>query len=294
MTFIDRLESSIREKQNPCLVGLDPHLSMLPDEFSAARDESKSNEERAGAVGDFCCEVIDLVSEQAPAVKPQSAFFEVLGSAGAAAWERVVRHAKERGLIVIGDVKRGDIGSTSAAYARAFLDGDAPCDAITVNPYFGTDGLDPFFEVCRERGAGLYLLVRTSNPSSARLQLHGEPPLCEIVAQDTARWGEDHLGACGLSNIGAVVGATHTDELARLRSLMPKTPFLLPGYGAQGGGSSGLAAGFIDGTRGAIINNSRGLLFASKKPEYAGQSWQAALQSALSAMIADIGQALPV
>ena len=298
MNYADRLEAAVAEKRNPCLVGLDPHIDKLPEEFAVARDANATPERRADAAADFLCEILDIVAPRVPAVKPQSAFFEVFGAPGIAAWERVVRRARELGVLVIGDVKRGDIGSTSAAYAAAFLGGfagqdeSALCDAVTINPYLGYEGVSPFLDACREHGTGVYVLVRTSNPGSARLQLHGDPPLCDLVARDVHEWGEATVGECGFSSIGAVIGATRPEEMVRLRELMPRTPFLLPGYGAQGAGASDIVSSFVDGHRGALVNSSRGILFAHQRPEFAELPWREAVERAIEDMIADITGAL--
>lgn len=296
MNYADRLQNAVERKGNPCLVGLDPHLSLLPAEFAAAHDPEADRAERAQAVGDFLCQVIEVVADLAPAVKPQSAFFEELGADGAVAWERVVRTARKAGLIVIGDVKRGDIGSTAAAYARGLLGGTLQpgnadlCDAITVNPYLGSDSIEPFLQVCRERDAGIYVLVRTSNPGGAEFQTVGEPRMCDNVADAVARWGADMLGECGMSAVGAVVGATHPDELQRMRARMPHTPFLLPGYGAQGAGAADVVAGFSGAMRGAVVNSSRAILFAGNNQ--VGVHWKDASRAALETMVADISGAL--
>jgi orotidine-5'-phosphate decarboxylase len=298
-SFADRLEAAVARVKNPCLVGLDPHLDALPEEFARARDPGTSRAERARAVGDFLCAVIEIAGGKVAAVKPQSAFFEIFGADGATAWERVTSAARAADLLVIGDVKRGDIDSTARAYAQAYLEGDGSgdrrcvCDAITVNPYLGEDSLQPFVEACRRSGAGLYVLVRTSNPGSARLQLHGTPPLFERVADLVASAGATLVGECGLSSIGAVVGATQPKELAALRARMPKTPFLLPGYGAQGAGAKDIAAGFLPRGRGALVNSSRGILFAHRQPQYRGLHWKDAAEQALAAMIREIDAAVP-
>jgi orotidine-5'-phosphate decarboxylase len=297
MSWADRITQAVERVGNPCLVGLDPHLALIPSCFAAVRDPEATRAERASAVGDFLCEVIDLVASRVAVVKPQSAFFEALGPDGAVQWERVVSAAHAAGLLVLGDLKRGDIGSTAAAYAEAFL-ASAPgtehtslCDAMTVNPYLGGDSVEPFVKTCATSGAGIYVLVRTSNPGSTDFQDHGSPPLCEVVAAAVHRWGEGLVGDSGLSSVGAVVGATHPAELARLRGLMPRTPFLLPGYGAQGGGAADIVAGFLDGLHGALVNSSRGILYAAGDPE-PGADWRTASSQALDVMISDIGAAL--
>jgi orotidine-5'-phosphate decarboxylase len=294
VNYADRLDLAILECGNPCLVGLDPHLSLLPEPFSAAADPKTPRAERALLVEQFLIEVIDLCAGRVPAVKPQSAFFERLGADGALAWERVVAEARRAGLLVIGDVKRGDIASTARAYAQAYLEdaGDSICDAITVNPYLGSDSVEPLLEVCKRTGAGLYILVRTSNPGSAIFQEHGEPPLVDIVAREVERWGESLRGECGFSSIGAVVGATHPAELARLRQIMAHAPFLIPGYGAQGAGVADTLGGFLPEGRGALVNSSRGILYAWKRPEYAGRSWKDASCAALEHMQLEFSKAL--
>lgn len=294
MSYADRLDDAVLRTRNPCLVGIDPHLDSLPEEFARARDDRASRSERAKALGDFCVAIVELAAGRVPAVKPQSAFFELFGADGAREWERVVAAARDANLLVIGDVKRGDIDSTAKAYARGFLEGldarDAAhrCDAITVNPYLGGDSVAPFVESCARAGAGIYLLVRTSNKEGKLFQDHGAPPLYERVADAVVQWGNPLVGKSGLSSIGAVVGATHPKELASLRTRMPKTPFLLPGYGAQGAGAADIVGGFLPGGRGALVNSSRGILFAYKQPAYAGLHWKDASRQALDAMVSEI------
>ena len=302
MHFADRLDEAIERTGNPCSIGLDPHPDALPQEFAIVRDPRATREERAHAIGDFLCEVIELVAGRVPAVKPQSAFFELYGPHGMAAWERVVAAAHAANLLVIGDVKRGDIDSTAQAYARAYLDdtraeldahdGAIACDAITIHPYLGPDSVRPFVETCERTGTGVYVLVRTSNTESAVFQEHGDPPLYEHVARHVVAWGSSTIGACGLSSVGAVVGATYPRELARLRAMMPSTPFLLPGYGAQGAGAADIAGGFLANGRGAIVNSSRAILFAHREARYRGLHWKDASARALEAMIADIDAVL--
>lgn len=295
MNFADRLTEAVLRKKNPSVVGLDPDLTRLPLEFAAAHDPQARRAEKAAAVADFLCRLIDVVAPLVPAVKPQSAYFEALGADGALAWERVVRHAREAQLLVIGDVKRGDIGSTAAAYATAFLEGSGPedeahlCDAITLNPYLGSDALQPFLDACARRDRGVFVLVRTSNPSSAEFQSCGEPSLSERVADAVAQWGEQLVGEQGLSSVGAVVGATHPQVLSQMRARMPRALFLLPGYGAQGGTAAGLGAAFTQGLRGAIVNSSRGILYAARKDE--SERWEDATLRATRSMQTDLCQA---
>jgi orotidine-5'-phosphate decarboxylase len=298
--FADRLAAAVAAKASACLVGLDPHLASIPPEFGGAHDPGATRAERAAAIGDFLVQVIDVTAARTPAVKPQSAFFEAFGADGAAQWERVVAAAHDAGLLVIGDVKRGDIGSTAAAYAEAFLTGVAGtdtrtlCDAVTLNPYLGTDSIQPFLDVCKSHGAGVYVLVRTSNPSSRELQAEGSPMLADRVAALVDTWGAGLVGSSGFSSVGAVIGATHPRELARFRALLPRTPFLIPGYGAQGGAADDVAAGFGGAAGavlpGALVNSSRGLLYAYR--ERPGVAWQDATRAALDEMAAAIGAAV--
>lgn len=294
--FADRLASAVEKAGNPIVVGLDPHLALLPDEFKVVRDPLATRAERAEAVVSFLTEIIDACAGRVPAVKPQSAFFEVLGADGVRAFERVVQIAKAAGLLVIGDVKRGDIGSTAAAYAQACLAGpetEIMCDAATVNPYLGTDSIQPFLDACGQAGAGIYVLARTSNPSSAEFQtldVGGESTLVDHVADAISRWGKGLVGESGWSSVGAVVGATHPSELRRLRERMPQTPFLIPGYGAQGGTAADIAGAFDEsGLHGALVNSSRGILFAWQKDSQA--HWKDAAIRAIEAMRADLSSA---
>jgi orotidine-5'-phosphate decarboxylase len=296
--FADRLEEALERVRHPGLVGIDPHPDLLPREYEVARERAAPLEERAAAVEAFSLALIDVVADRVAAIKPQSAFFELFGSHGARAFERVVSHGRARGLLVIGDVKRGDIASTASAYATAFLENaPAPCDAITIHPYLGADSLDPFADACKRRGGGLFVLVRTSNPGSALFQLHGDPPLCDVVAREVVRIGASLMGECGYSSVGAVVGATQSSELARFRALMPRTPFLLPGYGAQGASAKDVAPAFPDRLRpwsGGLVNSSRGIAFAWREGASSGASWKDASSRALDRMIADLRLALGI
>jgi len=292
--YADRLEHAISERGNPCVVGLDPHLELLPDEFAIARDPRAARSERAAAVEAFLLGIVELAAGRVPAIKPQSAFFERLGADGARVWERVITQARQAGLIVVGDVKRSDIASTARAYGQAYLEdnGDARCDAITINPYLGADSVEPLIEICRRTGAGLYILVRTSNPGSGIFQQHGQPPLNHLVAAQVERWGRSLGGECGLSSVGAVVGATHPEELTALRALMPHAPFLIPGYGAQGAHAAETLPGFLPGGRAAIVNSSRAILYAWREPRHADKSWKDASLAAIETMIAEFHSAL--
>ena len=208
-----------------------------------------------------------------------------------------MRRARELDLLVIGDVKRGDIGSTARAYAAAFLEGagepGAPvCDAVTLSPFLGSDSIEPFLEACARTGAGAFVLVRTSNPGSADFQRLGSPELSFAVAERVARWGERTIGRSGFSSIGAVVGATHAGELAAFRAALPHAPFLLPGYGAQGASGADLRGAFAPGGRGVLVKSSRGIAFAYKEARRGHLTWQQAAVEATRAMIADLDNAV--
>ena len=261
--FADRLADAVDRKRSQLVVGLDPVVAQLPDEL---RDE-----DAASACERFCCGIVDAVAAHAVAVKPQSAFFEALGSDGVRAFERVCDYARGAGLLVIADAKRGDIGSTARAYAAAFVEprGDAPplADSVTVNPYLGRDSVEPFLAACRRDGAGLFCLVKTSNPGSADVQdvgLADGRPLWQHVAGLVHEWGEDLVGERGLSAVGAVVGATFPREVAEARRLLPLAVLLLPGIGAQGGSPADLAGAFASGPASALVSASRSVIYASR------------------------------
>lgn len=303
--YITRLHAAIRTKQNPVVVGLDPRWKQLPPDVVAAARLRTSDPaaQQATAFEEFCRRIIDVVAPLVPAVKPQAAFFEELGPDGVAALARVMRYARQQGLLVICDAKRGDIGSTAEAYARGYLagaDADAAAwsaDALTVSPYLGRDTLEPFVKVAVERGAGIYVLVRTSNPGAASFQdiadtrgrvFEQVAGVVEELANATR--GDEPYGA-----VGAVVGATYPAELAALRKAMPHTPLLIPGYGSQGGTARDVASAFDGEGLGAVINSSRGIIFAYERPEYAGQfgvaGWEQAVEQATRDMIADLQSA---
>jgi orotidine-5'-phosphate decarboxylase len=270
--FSDRLADSVERKQSQLVVGLDPVLELLPDELRG--------EAPADALVRFCCDIVDAVAPFAVAVKPQSAFFEAHGSAGVRACEQVCAYARAAGLLVIADAKRGDIGSTARAYAAAFVEprGDAPplADAMTVNPYLGRDALEPFLDAARREGAGIFCLVKTSNPGGADVQdvvLTDGRRLWEHVAALVRELGDELIGERGLSSLGAVVGATFPHEMARARELLPRAPFLLPGIGAQGGSPTELAAAFSGPPGSALVSASRSVIYAYRT---AGGDWRAA------------------
>ncbi|MEZ6058099.1 MAG: orotidine-5'-phosphate decarboxylase [Planctomycetaceae bacterium] len=300
--YADRLAGAITVKGTPALVGLDPRFDSLPEpiRLRAIDGGGSECEIRARGFEEFCLRIIDVVSPLVPAVKPQVAFFEECGPAGMSALWRVIRAARERGLIVIADAKRGDIGSTAEGYARAWLAGAdidaAPwgADALTVNAYMGVDTLEPFITQANARGAGIYVLARTSNPGSAHFQsrmTEGES-LYSAVARAVQQCASESLGECGYGAVGAVVGATYPAELAELRAAMPSVPLLVPGYGSQGGTSADVAAAFRADGQGAVINSSRGIIFAHSragyKERFAPEHWEQAVEAATLDMIADL------
>ncbi len=293
--FADRLASRVRSRGSAVLVGLDPRLDDLPRPL---RPESSEPAARASAYASFCREVIDVVASLVAAVKPQSAFFEALGPAGASALAEVIGYARQKNLLVILDGKRNDIGSTAIAYAEAYL-GALPlspwgADALTVNPYLGEDSLEPFAKVARQRGAGVFVLVKTSNPGSGMFQDRESEgkPLYEYVAECVESLAADSAGQCGYGAVGAVVGATHPRQLGELRAVMPHAWFLVPGYGAQGATARDVAGAFDDRGLGAIVNSSRGIIFAHRRPEYREKYGEARWQEAVAAATRDMIDAL--
>jgi orotidine-5'-phosphate decarboxylase len=252
-------------------------------------------EEAADAAGRFTRRIIDVVAPLVPAVKPQIAFFESLGPAGVRVFEEVIRYAADAGLLVIADGKRNDIGSTAEAYAAAFLGSvelggktfrPFPADALTVNAYLGSDGIVPFVEAARSMGTGLFVLLKTSNPSGGEIQdlETGGRRVFEALAERIAAWGEDLLGTSGFSSVGAVVAATYPDLAAGLRKLLPRTPFLVPGFGAQGGRADNLAPLFDENGLGAVVNSSRGIIFAFERDPWQERfglaQWEKAVEAA--------------
>jgi len=291
--FADRLASAVKRCGNPVLVGLDPRFESLPESLQRIA-EGGGLSGRALAYELFCRDVVDVVAPLVGCVKPQVAFFEELGPPGMEALASIVVYAREKGLLVILDGKRNDIGSTAAAYARGLLGAEASpwgADALTVSPYLGGDSLDPFVEVAGERKAGIFVLVKTSNPGGGMFQdLVAEGrPLYRHVGAYVERLAGQTAGDCGYGAVGAVVGATYPEQLAELRAEMPHTWFLVPGYGSQGAAARDVAAAFDAGGTGAVINNSRGILFAFSRSPYAEQfgqaRWQEAVEAATRAMI---------
>ncbi|MCL2006207.1 MAG: orotidine-5'-phosphate decarboxylase [Planctomycetaceae bacterium] len=279
MTFSQLLSAAIRQKGNPVLVGLDPRWESLPQSC------------KTGAVADsferFCKTIIDITAPLVPAVKPQAAFFEQYGPDGMTALRNVIRYAKQQGLLVIFDGKRNDIGSTAEAYAAGILGSESAwgADAMTVSPYLGDDSIEPFVKTAVERGAGVYVLVKTSNPGGKMLQdleVEGQP-IYRRVAEYVERLAQRTAGS-----VGAVVGATWAEQLAELRQVMPSAPFLVPGYGTQGGTAEDVAKAFHRDGSGALINNSRGIIFAHLSASDPEIRWEDAVESATRRMIAEL------
>ena len=305
--MINRLVKKIQETKAPVCVGLDPMLSYIPEHVvKKAFDEyGETLEGAAEAIWQFNKEIVDHTWDLIPAVKPQIAMYEQFGIEGLKVYQRTVDYCQEKGLIVIGDAKRGDIGSTSAAYATAHIGtvqvgsktlSGFHADMVTVNPYLGTDGVKPFVDVCKKEDKGIFVLVKTSNPSSGEFQdqLIDGRPLYELVADKVLEWGSETMDG-EYSNVGAVVGATYPEMSRILRKLMPHTYFLVPGYGAQGATAEDLRPCFNEDGLGAIVNSSRGIIAAYKKapydkfgPEHFGE----ASRQAVLDMVADINRVL--
>ena len=278
--MINELVKKITETKVPICVGLDPQLTFIPEHIKKKAFEEKGEtlSGAAQAIWEFNKAIVDSTYDLIPAVKPQIAMYEQYGIEGLIAYKKTIDYCKEKGLVIIGDVKRGDIGSTSAAYAKGHL-GKVQVgsksyypfdeDFSTVNPYLGSDGVNPFIDVCKEENKGLFILVKTSNPSSGEFQdkLIDGRPLYELVGEKVASWGEAHMGD-EYSYIGAVVGATYPEIGKELRKIMPKTYILVPGYGAQGGRGVDLVHYFNKDGLGAIVNSSRGIIAAYKQEAY--------------------------
>jgi orotidine-5'-phosphate decarboxylase len=289
--FADRLAEAVLRKNSRVVVGLDPRWESLPEEFR--RGAHRDIEKVGKAILEFNAAVIDIVAPHAAAVKPQVAFYEKIGPYGLAAYFATCKHARDRGLLVIGDVKRGDVPETARAYAEAHFVA-FPSDAVTVNPFFGTDGMEPFLEAARARGGGLFVLVKTSNPRSGEIQdlpVHGKP-LYLHLAEKVAAWGESLRGSSGYSAVGAVVGATHPSQAAEIRAALPHAFFLVPGYGAQGAGARDLKGCFNPDGLGAVVNSSRGIVFAWEREPYRGLPWEKAVEKAVLDMKADLNGVL--
>ncbi|MBR1592098.1 MAG: orotidine-5'-phosphate decarboxylase [Ruminococcus sp.] len=278
MSF-DRLIERIIELKNPTVVGLDPKLEYVPEfiQKKYTDDDGGTIKAAAKAIFDFNKAIIDEIHDIVPAIKPQAAYYEMYGHSGIKALAKTIRYAQINGMFVITDGKRNDIGATMEAYTNAHLGSvdiignkvsPFNADALTVNGYLGTDGIEPLLKVCRERDKGIYVLVKTSNPSSGELQdmkLEDGRTIYEAMGDMCEKWGADTIGRYGYSAVGAVVGATYPEMLTELRKRLPHTMFLVPGYGAQGGGAEGLKGGFDENGLGAIVNSSRAVMCAYKK-----------------------------
>ncbi|MCI6061281.1 MAG: orotidine-5'-phosphate decarboxylase [Dorea sp.] len=305
--MINQLVSNIKRTGAPIVVGLDPMLNYIPKQVQekAFAEYGETLEGAAEAIWQFNKEIVDKTYDLIPAVKPQIAMYEQFGIPGLQAFKKTVDYCKAKGLVVIGDIKRGDIGSTSAAYAVGHLgkvqvgsQSYVPFDEdfVTVNPYLGSDGVNPFLNVCKEEKKGIFVLVKTSNPSSGEFQdqLIDGRPLYELVGEKVAAWGEELMGD-EYSYVGAVVGATYPEMGKVLRKVMPKSYILVPGYGAQGGKGKDLVHFFNEDGLGAIVNSSRGIIAAYKQEQYASygeENFGDASRAAVEAMIADIKGAL--
>ena len=294
----DQLIEKIIDLQNPTCVGLDTLFDYLPDSM---KEGVTSFEGVAERVFEFNKKLIDTLYDIIPSVKVQIAYYEMYGVAGMKAFEETVKYAKEKDLIVIADAKRNDIGSTASCYAKTFLGKTAvnqnalqafPADYVTVNGYLGADGILPFVEECQKNEKGIFVLVKTSNPSGAEIQnviLENGKPMFEHVGALVEKWGESTVGTYGYSAIGAVVGATHPTEAKRLREILPHTFFLIPGYGAQGGNAQMLKSCFAENGLGGVVNNSRGILCAYKKE---GGLYYETARKATLAMQADLANVI--
>ncbi len=303
--MINKLVTEIKKKDAPVVVGLDPMLGYVPEHLTkkAFEEFGETLEGAAEAIWQYNKGIVDAVYDLIPAVKPQIAMYEQFGIPGMTAFKKTVDYCKEKGLVVIGDIKRGDIGSTSTAYAVGHL-GKVTVgskqyygfdeDFVTVNPYLGSDGVNPFIDVCKEEKKGIFVLVKTSNPSSGEFQdrLIDGRPLYELVGEKVAEWGSQCMGD-DYSYVGCVVGATYPEMGKILRKIMPKTYILVPGYGAQGGKASDLAPYFNKDGLGAIVNSSRGIICAYKQEKYAkfgAENYAEASRQAVIDMIRDINE----
>ncbi len=303
---MDRLITRILETKNPSVAGLDPKLSYIPDfiKEEAFAKHGKNLEGAAAALLAFNKGIIDALCDIVPAVKPQCAYYEMLGWQGVKALSDTIVYAQQKGMVVIIDGKRNDIGTTMEAYAAGHLgvaqveDISLPAfggDLLTVNGYLGSDGIKPLLKVCQEQNKGIFVLVKTSNPSSGELQdqcIDGKP-IYRVMGEFCEQWGEQLPGQYGYSGVGAVVGATYPDQLTELRKALPHTFFLVPGYGAQGGGAEGVAGAFDENGLGAIINSSRGILCAWQKTGAAPEDYAKAAREEALRMREDLCRVIP-
>ncbi len=303
MSF-DRLIDKIIELKNPTVVGLDPKLEYVPEYIQRRylEKDGMTLKSAAKAIYDFNQAIIDEIHDIVPAIKPQAAYYEMYGHYGIRTLEKTIRYAKLNGMFVITDGKRNDIGATMEAYTNAHLGSTVVgeneieafgADALTVNGYLGTDGIEPLLKVCREKDKGIYVLVKTSNKSSGELQdlkLEDGTPIYAKMGNLCEQWGADTIGKYGYSAVGAVVGATYPEMLTELRQRLPHTMFLVPGYGAQGGGAEGLKGGFDENGLGAIVNSSRAVMCAYKKEECDERDFAKAARREVIRMRDDITQ----
>ena len=305
--MIQKLIANIQKTNAPIVVGLDPMLNYIPKQVQekAFKEYGETLEGAAEAIWQFNKAIVDETYDIIPAVKPQIAMYEQFGIPGLMAYKKTVDYCKEKGLVVIGDIKRGDIGSTSAAYATGHVGkvqvgskkyAGFDVDFVTLNPYMGSDSINPFIEACKEEKRGMFVLVKTSNPSSGEFQdqLVNGRPLYELVGEKAAEWGEGFMGD-SYSYVGAVVGATYPEMGKILRKIMPKAYILVPGYGAQGGQGKDLVHFFNEDGLGAIVNSSRGIIAAYKQEKYAKfgeENFAQASRAAVEDMVADITGAL--
>ena len=297
--FGDKLIEKIREVGNPLCVGLDPYLEKIPPLFCDG-PMTPNDPRTAQATKKFLMSLIDLLENKIAIIKPQSAFFERMGWRGIKLLEEIICYARKRGLLVLMDAKRGDIGSTAKAYAQSFLTEDAPLksDALTVSPFLGIDTLEPYLQSAKVSGSGVFILVKTSNPGSGDFQdmLVGERTLYERIAEKLAPLSQDFKAPrTGWSSLGIVVGATYPAQGESLRNLLPNTPFLIPGYGAQGGGANDAVRTFVKGPagyEGGIINSSRAVIFPEGGNTSAPKKWEAAISDALQQAVDGLKEAL--
>ena len=300
--LIDKLIERIKETNNPTVMGLDPRYEMLPECIKSKYPQDLEGASKA--ITEFNKQLIDATYDIIPAVKPQIAFYEMYGVPGMKAFEETCRYAKEKGMIVIADIKRGDIGSTAQGYSNAFLGrttvGETShtiydVDFVTVNPYMGTDCVKPFIEDCKKYNKGIFILVKTSNPSSGELQdlkLENGQEVYMEVTELVEKWGEELRGKYGYSSIAAVVGATYPEQLEQIRKAAPHTYFLIPGYGAQGGKASDIALGFDSNGLGGIVNASRSLMCAYKSGEWKEQEFAKATRAEALRMKEELNNAI--
>ena len=298
--MIDKLVSKIQKLNAPIVVGLDPNLAFVPDhikkQFEGIQDPMEA---AAESIFLFNKGIVDAVFDLIPAVKPQIAMYEQFGVPGLRAFQKTVEYCHEKDLVVIGDIKRGDIGSTSEAYARGHIGNASPFneDFVTLNPYMGSDSVKPFINYAKPDKKGVFILVKTSNPSSGEFQDQkiGDRALFELVADKVNEWGSDYVGECGYSYVGAVVGATYPEQAALVRKLMPKAYILVPGYGAQGATAKDILPNFNEDGLGAIVNSSRGIIAAYKNEKYAKfgpEHYDEAARAAVIDMQKDIASVL--